>query len=103
MEMRMNKVLPALALAAAMATPALAQIVAGAPYEPVRAALLAKGWRPETSYGIKMRNGEPLYHYPEILCGPAICRAKWRDPSGHEHAIMLNRGINRDHTIAESQ
>jgi hypothetical protein len=93
----------ALTLAAALVTPALAQIVAGSPYEPVRAALLAKGWKPETSYGPKIANGKPLYHYPEILCGPEICRAKWRDAQGQPQAIMLNRGVNRDHTIAASQ
>jgi hypothetical protein len=92
-----------LALAAALATPALAQVSAGAPYEQARAALLAKGWKPETSYGTKMGNGQPMYHYPEIMCGPQICRAKWRDTSGRMQAIMLNRGINRDHTVASME
>lgn len=99
----MKRVVSALALGAVLATPALAQFAAGSPYKSARAQLLAKGWKPQTSYGIKMKNGEPLYHYPEILCGPAICRAKWRDASGHERAIMLDRGINRDHTISSSQ
>jgi hypothetical protein len=81
----------------------MAQIVAGAPYEQVRAALLAKGWKPETSYGTKIANGKPLYHFPEILCGPQVCRAKWHDASGAAQAIMLNRGINQDHTVAASQ
>ncbi|MBB4199575.1 hypothetical protein GGD83_003395 [Rhodoblastus sphagnicola] len=90
----------ALALAVALATPALAQIASGAPYEPTRAALLAKGWKPEVSYGARMNNGKPLYHFPEIWCGPEICRAKWRDAQGHPQAIMLNRGFNKDHTVA---
>jgi hypothetical protein len=103
MEKKMKKTFVsfgALVLAAVFAGPAAAQIVAGTPYEQMRASLLARGWRPDTSYGPKIANGAALYHQPEVLCGPAVCRAKWRDPQGHEQAILLNRGINRDHTVA---
>jgi hypothetical protein len=91
----------ALVVAAIFVGPARAQIVAGAPYEELRVSLLAKGWKPDTSYGPKMANGKALYHQPEILCGPEICRAKWRDPQGHEQQILLNRGVNKDHTVAQ--
>jgi hypothetical protein len=96
----MKTALSCLALAAVVASPALAQVATGAPYEQARAALLAKGWKPEASYGARMANGHPLYHFPEIWCGPQVCRAKWRDASGKPQAIMLNRGFNPDHTVA---
>jgi hypothetical protein len=99
----MKKIITALALAAAFAAPALAQVTAGAPYEPLRAALIAKGWKPDTSYGTRMANGKPLYHQPEVMCGPQLCRAKWRDAQGQAQAIMLDRGVNKDHTVASSQ
>ncbi|MCW2274304.1 hypothetical protein GJ654_09570 [Rhodoblastus acidophilus] len=87
------------ALAFLLASPALAQVASGTPYEQARAALLAKGWKPDVSYGARTGRGEPLYHFPEIWCGPQICRAKWRDSSGAPQAIMLNRGFNKDHTV----
>ena len=99
----MKKIFVALAFAAALTTPALAQVTAGAPYEPLRAALIAQGWKPQTNYGTRMANGKPLYHQPEVMCGPQLCRAKWRDAQGREQAIMLDRGVNKDHTVASAQ
>ncbi|PPQ39928.1 hypothetical protein SAMN06265338_101664 [Rhodoblastus acidophilus] len=92
--------LATLALAGALAAPALAQVASGEPYMEARAALIAQGWRPDASYGARMANGKPLYHFPEIWCGPQICRAKWHDAQGHAQSIMLNRGFNQDHTVA---
>ncbi len=90
----------ALGVAAFFSSVALAQIVEGKPYEQLRVELIAKGWKPDTSYGQKLTNGKPLFHQPEIVCGSEICRSKWRDPQGHEQQIMLHRGINKDHTVA---
>jgi hypothetical protein len=69
-----------------------ASIVMGTPYQELRPQLLAEGWKPNTGYGLKLANGKPMHRFPEVLCGMEQCRAKWRDASGAERAIMLNRG-----------
>ncbi len=92
-----------LALSLALAAPARAQ-TAGEPYQQLRGELLAQGWKPDESFGLRMINsGKPLHHYPEVLCGPQICKAKWRDRAGKDHAIRLDRGVNQDHRVAAEQ
>lgn len=69
-----------------------ANIMSGQAYSEQRAQLLADGWKPNTSYGLKLANGKPLHRFPEVLCGMEKCRAKWRDNTGAERDIMLIRG-----------
>ena len=82
--------------------PALAQS-SGQAYGEARAALQRQGWKPNESYaaslGVVRANGVPLYHYPEVICGPAVCRARWRDTTGAKRDIMLTRGVNQDHRV----
>lgn len=81
--------------AALAATPTMvcaAGVTPGAAYSAQRAALLGAGWTPDASYGLKLTNGKPFHRFPEVLCGTEICRAKWKDPAGAIHAIMLQRG-----------
>lgn len=74
---------------------------AGEAYSAYREALIAQGWRPVTSYGLKTGSGKALYKFPEIICGPALCNAKWRDRQGREQLIRLTRGVNgADHRVA---
>ncbi len=61
-------------------------------YRELRSALLQEGWKPDVSYGLKTNSGKPLYRFPEVLCGPRICNAKWRDRKGGERLITLLRG-----------
>ncbi len=73
------------------------EITPGQGYRELRGALIQHGWRPNTAYGLKRINsGAPLYRYPEIVCGPKLCKAKWRDNAGHERAIMILRAFNND-------
>jgi hypothetical protein len=69
-----------------------AGVVYGEAYTEQRAQLLAEGWKPNTSYGLKLSNGKPLHRFPEVLCGMEMCKAKWRDPRGGEQTIILKRG-----------
>jgi hypothetical protein len=89
------------------ANPAAAQegeIRSGRNYSDLRAALLRQGWKPDSSYGLKVASGAPLYRFPEVLCGPQMCRAKWRDRAGQPHAIMLFRGHGADdHRVSPQQ
>ena len=39
---------------------------------------MQQGWKPDATSGLKIANGAPLYRFPEVLCGPEMCRAKWR-------------------------
>lgn len=80
-----------LAALAALAGAALAQS-AGQGYRDLRPSLLSQGWKPDASYGLKLPNGKPMHRFPEVLCGPARCNAKWRDQSGEVHLIWLTRG-----------
>jgi hypothetical protein len=59
-----------------------------------RANLMQQGWKPDAAYGLKIANGAPLYRFPEVLCGPEICRAKWRDRAGNAQSIMIRRAFN---------
>jgi hypothetical protein len=81
------------------------EISTGQAYRPLREALLQQGWKPNNDYGLKrFDSGGPLYRFPEVLCGPQICRAKWRDRSGKERAIMLVRpSATEDFTVAPQQ
>ncbi len=87
------------------ALPGSAQdIHSGQSYRELRETLLAQGWKPDVNYGLKMINsGKPLYRFPEVLCGPQLCKAKWRDHSGAEHAIMIQRGYNDEEYRVLSQ
>jgi hypothetical protein len=69
-----------------------ANIVTGEAYSVQREQLLAGGWKPDASYGLKLANGRPMHRFPEVLCGMEKCKAKWRDNTGAERAIMLIRG-----------
>lgn len=74
----------------------------GEPYSELRAQLLQEGWRPDVSFGLKIAGGKPLYRFPEIVCGPDICLAKWHDSKGKEQGIHLIRGHGEeDHRVAE--
>jgi hypothetical protein len=74
----------------------------GQPYSELRSQLLQEGWRPDASWGLKIGNGKPLYRFPEIVCGPEICLAKWHDPKGKEQGIHLIRGHGEEeHRVAE--
>ncbi len=67
----------------------------GQNYHDLRGQLLREGWKPATNYGLRRYdNHQPLYRYPEVLCGPKLCRAKWRDRAGHAQYIMLIRGFH---------
>ena len=92
------------ALAAAPLSAAAAGVTPGAPYSQQRAALLAAGWTPDAGYGLKLANGKPFHRFPEVLCGMEVCRAKWRDPSGAAHAIMLQRGApNEEYRVTREE
>ncbi|MGD9545268.1 MAG: hypothetical protein AB7F41_16075 [Methylocystis sp.] len=70
-------------------------------YSAYRQSLMAEGWKPNVAYGLKTAKGSPLYKFPEVVCGPTLCNAKWRDPQGREKLIRLIRGLNgADHRVA---
>lgn len=70
-------------------------------YSDYRQSLIAGGWRPNVGYGLKTAGGKALYKFPEVVCGPTLCNAKWRDPQGREKLITLIRGQNgADHQVA---
>ncbi len=80
------------------------EIRSGRAYGELRGALLRQGWKPDAGYGLKIASGAPLYRFPEVLCGPQICRAKWRDRAGQTRAIMLVRGHDgAEHRVAPQQ
>ncbi len=61
-------------------------------YRDLRSALLADGWKPDVHYGLKTSSGKPLYRFPEVLCGPKLCRARWVARAGQEKLVTLLRG-----------
>jgi hypothetical protein len=65
-------------------------------YKELRQSLLAKGWKPDASYGLKTASGKALYRFPEIVCGPTLCNARWRDRDGGAHLISLLRGDGKE-------
>lgn len=78
---------------------ALGQAAQG--YSDFRQSLVADGWKPDVRHGLKTASGKPLYRFPEVVCGPALCSAKWRDRQGHEKLITLMRGLDgADHRVA---
>jgi hypothetical protein len=62
------------------------------PYSAFRRSLLAEGWTPDANYGLKVASGKPLYRFPEVLCGPQICHARWLAHGGGEKIVTLQRG-----------
>jgi hypothetical protein len=68
----------------------------GEAYHELRQSLMAKGWKPNTGYGLKTASGKLLYRYPEVVCGPTLCNAKWRDREGSERLISLLRGDGKE-------
>ncbi|ATQ69704.1 MULTISPECIES: hypothetical protein [Methylosinus] len=62
------------------------------PYSAFRRSLLAEGWTPDANYGLKVASGKPLYRFPEVLCGPQICHARWLARGGGEKIVTLRRG-----------
>ncbi len=74
----------------------------GQAYQGFRQEMLAGGWRPDTGFGLKIATGKPLYKYPEVVCGPKLCLAKWRDRQGKPATVTLVRGYDSvDHRLAE--
>ncbi len=70
-------------------------------YAAFRQTLIAEGWKPDVHYGLKLSSGKPLYRYPEVVCGPELCNAKWRNSQGDEKLVSLLRGYgSRDHRVA---
>ena len=91
-----------LALACCLGLAPQAASAQGQTYSELRAQLLQEGWRPDVSWGLKIAGGKPLYRFPEIVCGPEICLAKWHDPKGKEQGIHLIRGHGEEeHRVAE--
>lgn len=84
------------ALVAAHAARAQEAPAAGEGYRDLRQTLLAKGWKPDVKYGLKTAKGTPLYRFPEIVCGPTLCNAKWRDSGGVEQIVSLLRGDGKE-------
>lgn len=60
-------------------------------YRSYRETLLADGWRPDASYGLKLASGKPAYRFPEVVCGPQICAGKWRK-GADERKVSILRG-----------
>jgi hypothetical protein len=76
-----------------------AQNFAGSKFETYRdrrSALLREGWKPDVRYGLRDSSGKPLYRFPEVLCGPKLCNAKWRNGRGEENLITLFRGDGKE-------
>ncbi len=98
-------VLCGLALALIPRAGAAQDITAGQGYRELRGVLIQHGWKPNAAYGLKRVNsGAPLYRYPEVICGPKLCRAKWRDHAGHERAIMILRAFgDQEYRVAPQQ
>ncbi len=87
--------------AAACFLPPAASAQASHAYSDYRQSLIAGGWKPNVGYGLKTAGGKSLYKFPEVVCGPTLCNAKWRDPQGREKLITLIRGQNgADHQVA---
>jgi hypothetical protein len=62
------------------------------PYSAFRRSLLSEGWTPDSAFGLKVASGKPLYRFPEVLCGPKICHARWVARGGRERIVTLLRG-----------
>lgn len=61
-------------------------------YRDLRTELIGQGWKPDSSNGLKDNRGRAIYRFPEVLCGPKICNAKWRDNKGKVESFTLLRG-----------
>lgn len=64
-------------------------------YRSMRETMLADGWKPDASYGLKLASGKPAYRFPEVVCGPQICAGKWRK-DGEERKISILRGDGKE-------
>lgn len=62
------------------------------PYSDFRRSLVSQGWSPDANFGLKVQSGKPLYRFPEVLCGPKICHARWLARGGQEKIVTLLRG-----------
>ncbi|MBY6242178.1 hypothetical protein [Methylosinus sp. Sm6] len=62
------------------------------PYSSFRQSLLSDGWTPDANFGLRVASGKPLYRFPEVLCGPKICHARWLARGGREKIVTLLRG-----------
>lgn len=82
------------ALAVCVSLPAGAQ-EASQTYRELREALLAEGWKPDVHYGLKDNAGRALYRFPEVLCGPQICNARWV-AKGQEKLVKILRGYGAE-------
>lgn len=65
-------------------------------YPELRKSLLATGWKPDVGYGLKIAGGKPMHRFPEVLCGPARCNAKWRNRDGTEKLFWMVRGGGKE-------
>jgi hypothetical protein len=52
-------------------------------YSDFRAAMLKYGWQPDQTYG------DPIYGFPEVLCGAHMCSARWKAKNGDGLTITL--------------
>ncbi|MCX7900168.1 MAG: hypothetical protein N2444_08830 [Methylocystis sp.] len=99
--MKKATVIASLVILAFAAAP-LGAFAQGAAYREYREELMAKGWKPNVNYGLKTAKGQSLYKYPEVVCGPELCFAKWRDKGGDERTLSLIRGRDgADHQISQ--
>lgn len=70
-------------------------------YREYRDKLITQGWRPDANFGLKLASGRPLYRFPEVLCGPKICHARWLR-SGAERVVTLIRGdLDEEYRVSE--
>lgn len=65
-------------------------------YRDLRGAMLAEGWKPDVNYGLRLASGKPLYRFPEVICGPQICNARWLSRRGEEKLVTLLRGDGKE-------
>lgn len=97
---RRNWIAVILGFCAACAASGAALAQSAQAYSDYRQSLLAEGWKPVTGYGLRTATGRLMYKYPEVVCGPALCNAKWRDRQGHEKLVTLQRGQSgEDHRV----
>jgi len=70
-------------------------------YREYRDQLIAQGWRPDANFGLKLASGRPLYRFPEVLCGPKICHARWLR-SGADRVVTLIRGeLDEEYRVSQ--
>jgi hypothetical protein len=84
------------------AAPRAQEVDASLPiYREYRNQLITQGWRPDANFGLKLASGRPLYRFPEVLCGPKICHARWLR-SGAERVVTLIRGdLDEEYRVSQ--